>query len=52
MSSWTQPVDLRVTDPRSDRTAEMTSAATAAVRSRLGDGAGDVLAMLGLEVAA
>lgn len=54
MSSWVEPVDLRVTDPRAARIAEQNAnAARTAVQKRLGPDCVDVLQALGLgEVAA
>jgi len=54
MSSWVEPVDLRVTDPRAAGIAEQNAnAARAAVQKRLGSDCSDVLQALGIgEVAA
>lgn len=49
MSSWVEPVDLRVTDPRAAGIAEQNAnAARAAVQKRLGSDCSDVLQALGL----
>lgn len=53
MTSWVEPVDLRVTDPRAAGIAEQNAnAARAAVQKRLGADCADVLHALGIEVAA
>lgn len=53
MSSWTEPVDLRVTDPRATAIAEaQVQTARAVVVERLGEDCADVLHALGIGVAA
>jgi hypothetical protein len=53
MSSWAEPVDLRVTDPRATAlAAAQVETARAVVLEHLGDDSTGVLHALGIEVAA